>query len=276
MPVDQPTSTPVAVIASPAGVPGALTDPATVLGEQVAFAGAGGDMIGGYLARPATPGPRPGVIVIHEAGGVGDHIRDVANRFANLGYVSLAPDLFAREGGPPPTDDIQAMMARLFAIPDARVLGDLDAAADLLRARGDATGKVGCIGFCMGGRYTLLFACSEDRLDAAVDCHGGFIDAATPQERSTPLRPTPPLELVPKLCCPLLAAIGAEDSNPSPEVGEQLRVALAATAHSTQVDVYDGAGHAFFNNRRDSYRPAPAALLWERVVPFFAEHLGTA
>ena len=149
--------------------------------------------------------------------------RDVTNRVANLGYVALARDLFTREGGPPPMDDLEAMMARLFAMSDETVLGDLEGAADLLRTREDCDGKVGCIGFCMGGRYTLLLACASNRLDAAVDCWGGFIDSATLEDRSTPERPTPPLELADRLSCPLMAAIGAEDHNPSPEVGERLR-----------------------------------------------------
>jgi carboxymethylenebutenolidase len=276
---------------SPEGVPGAVTDPAKVRGENLSFAGAdggtaaeGGGQVNGYLARPADSNPansnpadsnpaRPGVIVIHEAMGLNEHIRDVVNRFANLGYVALGVDLYTREGGPPPMGDIQAMMARLFAISDATVLGDLEGAADFLRAREEVTGKVGCIGFCMGGRYTLPLAGASNRLDAAVDCWGGFIDRATPDERSTPERPTPPLEMVDQLHCPLLAAIGAEDQNPSPELGTQLRERAAASGQEVKVDVYEDAGHAFFADYRPNYRPAAAAKLWERIVPFFAEHL---
>ena len=84
------------------------------------------------------------------------------------------------------------------------------------------------------------------------------------------------LELVPELHCPLMAAIGAEDHNPSPEVGERLRETLAQSPHETCVDLYEGAGHAFFADYRPSYRPAPAALLWVRVVPFLARHLRDA
>jgi carboxymethylenebutenolidase len=261
---------------SPEGVPGAVEDPSRVHGEKLSFAGANGEQIQAYLARPTAPGGHAAMIVIHEAGGVGEHIRDVANRFANLGYVALAPDLFAREGGPPPRGDLQALMARLTSMPDARVIGDLEGAAELLLSREDATGKLGCIGFCMGGRYTLLLACSSERLDAAVDCWGGMIDAASPEQRSTPERPTPPLDLVGSLRCPLYAAIGAEDHNPSPQVGERLREALAGTPYENRVDVYEGAGHAFFADYRPSYRPQAAALLWQRVVPFLAKHLQSA
>jgi carboxymethylenebutenolidase len=259
---------------SPAGVPGAVTDPAQVRGEDISFTGSGGTPVNGYLALPtAGSSAKPAIIVIHEAGGLGAHIRDVTNRFANIGYASLGVDLYTREGGPPAIDDLPAMMARLFSMSDATVLGDLEGAADYLRAREDCNGKVGCIGFCMGGRYTLLFACASDRLDAATDCWGGFIDKATLEEGSSIPRPTPPLQIAERLSCPLLAAIGAEDQNPSPALGEQLRERAAASGQLVKVDVYDGAGHAFFADYRPTYRPVPAARLWEQVVPFFAQHL---
>jgi carboxymethylenebutenolidase len=212
--------------------------------------------------------------VIHEAGGLGEHIRDVANRFANIGYVALAVDLYTREGGPPPAGDMEAIMKRLFSMSDKTALDDLEGAAAWLRAREHVTGRVGCIGFCMGGRYTLLFACASEQLDAAVDCWGGFIDRATRDQRSTPERPVPPLELADRLRCPLLAAVGAEDQNPSPEIGAQLLERARASGQEVEVDVYDGAGHAFFADYRPTYRPAAAAKLWEQIVPFLARHLG--
>jgi carboxymethylenebutenolidase len=264
---------------SPEGVPGAVLDPSRIAAEDLTYPGAGGAPINAYLAHPAaragTPAevPLPGMIVIHEAGGLGDHVRDVTRRFANIGYLALGVDLYTREGGPPPTGDLPALMERLFSMPDERVLGDLGGAANFLQAHPRHSGRTGCIGFCMGGRLALLLACSSDRLDVAVDCWGGFIDRATPEEISIPTRPIPPIELVEKLGCPLMAAIGAEDHNPSPEVGERLRERLQAAPHETHVDVYDGASHAFFADYRPSYRPEPAAALWKRVVPFLARHL---
>ena len=267
--------TPAQVKPSPAGVPGAVSDPAKLQAEDLTFPGAGGMTVGGYLARPADAslGALPGVIVIHEAGGLGEHIRDVVNRVASLGYVALGVDLYTREGGPPPAGDMSAIFERLFSMSDATVLGDLEGAADFLRSRDDSSGRVGCIGFCMGGRYTLLMACASDRLDAAVDCWGGFIDRATLEKVSTPERPRPPLELATELRCPLLAAIGAEDHNPSPEIAALLGERAAASGQAVKVDVYEGAGHAFFADYRPTYRPAPAARLWQEVVPFLAHHL---
>ena len=261
---------------SPEGVAGAVVDAASLAAEDLTFPGSEATPVNGYLARAAAPGEHPGMIVIHEAGGLNEHIRDVANRIASLGYVALAVDLYTREGGPPPAGDMDALMKRLFSMSDATVLGDLEGAADFLRAREDVTGRIGCIGFCMGGRYTLLFAVSSNRLDAAVDCWGGFIDKATPQERSSPPRPTPPLELAAQLHCPLLAAVGAEDQNPSPEIGAQLREAARASGEEVKVDVYEDAGHAFFADYRATYRPEAAHKLWAQVVPFLQRHLQSA
>jgi carboxymethylenebutenolidase len=263
----------VEVKASPDGVPGAVSNSDEILGEDLTYEGSEGTAVNAYLARPHAPGDLPGMIVIHEAGGLNEHIRDVVNRFAKLGYVALGVDLYTREGGPPPAGDIEAMMKRLFAMSDQTVLGDLLGAASYLRARADVTGKLGCIGFCMGGRYTLLFACAADSLDAAVDCWGGFTDRATPDKRSTPLRPVPPLELAADLGCPLLAAVGAEDQNPSPALAEQLRTRAAASGQEVKVDVYQDAGHAFFADYRPTYRPAAAAQLWTQIVPFLERHL---
>jgi carboxymethylenebutenolidase len=268
----------IEVTPSPQGVPGAVSDPTRISAEELTFAGAGREQINGYLARPADAASHPGMIVIQEAHGLNGHIRDVVNRFANIGYVALGVDLYTREGGPPPAGDMQAMMTRLFSMSDETVLGDLEGAIAHLRSLDGVSARIGCIGFCMGGRYTLLLACTSERLDAAIDCWGGFVDRATPDERSTPARPIPPLELVEQLKCPLLAAVGAEDQNPSPALAEQLRERagrspIGKSGHEVKVDVYDGAGHAFFADYRPNYRPEPATLLWREIVPFLQRHL---
>jgi carboxymethylenebutenolidase len=258
---------------SPEGVPGAVSDVSNLRAEDLTFVGARGETVDGYLARPADGGPNPAMIVIHEAGGLGEHIRDVANRLANIGYVTLAPDLYTREGGPPDTNDMQKVLARLFSMEDAVVQGDLEGAATYLLDRPETTDKLGCIGFCFGGRHALLLAASTEKLSAAVDCWGGFIDKATTEEHTTPQRPVPPLDMAAQVRCPLYAAIGAEDHNPSLEIGERLREQLAKSGQEFEVEVYEGAGHAFFADYRPTYRPKPAAELWERIVPFLERHL---
>jgi carboxymethylenebutenolidase len=262
-------------MSEPGSVPGALADPSAVADEEVVFAGAGGDEVRGFLARPREEGPWPGVIVIHEAFGLNGHIRDVARRIANVGYVALAPDLYTREGAPPPDAGLDAIRPLMLSQPDAQIVGDLEGAAERLRSRLDVTGAVGCIGFCSGGRQTLLFACSSDALDAAIDCWGGSITRASPDHETTPERPVPVIDLVPRLSCPLMAVIGAEDGNPSPADGELLRERLSGVdVAETRVDIYPDAGHAFFADYRPTYRPEAAARLWPEIVRFFGRHLG--
>src|SRR6266404_9843872 len=147
-----------------ANLPGAVTDPSRIRGEAIEVK-SGGDTIKGYLARPSQPGDNPGIVVIHEAFGLVEHIRDIARRFANIGYNALAPDLYSRAGGPSNPDDIATVMPVMFAKSDAEAVQDLEASAAHLRALPGATGKIGAIGFCSGGRQTLLFACSSNKVD---------------------------------------------------------------------------------------------------------------
>jgi carboxymethylenebutenolidase len=212
---------------------------------------------------------------VHELFGVNDHVRDVTQRFANAGYVALAPDLYSRLGAPEPQDDLAAGLAKMGELVDDEVAADLAAAAAYLRSRGDATERVGCIGFCSGGRYTLLAAFTSDAFDAAIDCWGGFITQANSQAEVTPNRPVPVVDRAVGLSCPLLAVFGAEDETPSPEHAEILRRRLetAGKADQATIRIYDGAGHAFFADYRPTYREGPAFRLWDEVLTFFARHL---
>jgi carboxymethylenebutenolidase len=255
-----------------ANIPGAVTDPSRVRGENIEFK-SGGDTIKGYLARPSQSGQCPGIVVIHEAFGLVEHIRDIARRFANIGYNALAPDLYSRKGGPSDPNDMNAIFPVMFGKSDAEAVQDLEAAADHLRGLPGASGKVGVIGFCSGGRQTLLFACSSSKADAAVDCWGGFIDRATPDAETTPARPTPILHLIDRLHCPLFAVFGEEDQNPTVALSEELRSRAQKAGKDVTIKVYKNAGHAFLADYRPSYREGPAAELWKDVVAFFDKHL---
>jgi carboxymethylenebutenolidase len=255
-----------------ANIPGAVTDPSRVRVENIELKSSG-DTITGYLARPSQSGNNPGIVVIHEAFGLVEHIRDIARRFANIGYNALAPDLYARAGGPSDPNDMASVMPVMFGKRDAEAVQDLEAAAAHLRALPSATGKIGAIGFCSGGRQTLLFACSSNKVDAAVDCWGGFIHRATPDAETTPARPTPILDLVGKLACPLFGVFGEEDQNPSVAQSEELRKRGQAASKDVTIKVYKNAGHAFLADYRPSYREGPATELWRDAVAFFDKHL---
>jgi carboxymethylenebutenolidase len=255
-----------------ANPPGLVTDPSRIKGGVVSLQ-SGGDKIAAYVATPNQPGSYPGIIVIQEAFGLVDHICDLARRFANIGYNAVAPALYWRRGGPSNPDDIQTVFPVMFGLPDSEAVQDLEAAADYLRALPGATGKVGAIGFCSGGRHTLLFACSSSKVDAAIDCWGGFIQRATPDAETTTARPKAPLDMVGQLHCPLFGVFGAEDQNPPVALEGELKKRADAAGKNVTTKVYQGAGHAFLADYRPSYREAPAHELWKDITDYFGRHL---
>jgi carboxymethylenebutenolidase len=227
----------------------------------------------GYLARPKAPATYPAIIVFHEAFGLVDHERDVARRFANLGFITLAPDMYSRIGAPKNASDMNEVRAKMFGLTDLQLVRDANAAAAFLRAQPGASGKVGCVGFCVGGRWTLLFSCSSSQVNAAIDCWGGFITRATPDTVTTPERPTPVIDLVPDLHCPLFVVCGEEDQNPSPTDAAALRQRLERSGKPFQYELFKNAGHAFFADYRPSYREKAAFELWPKMVAFFKTEL---
>lgn len=252
-------------------LPGAVTDLDAVTVESVAIP-AEPSLLRGYLARPGDTAPLPSIVVVHELFGVNEHTRDVTRRIANLGYVALAPSLY-RDMHESDELTLEEGRARLMALDDAQVIDDLAASAAYLRERDDTTSKAGALGFCSGGRFALLTACTSRALDAAIDCWGGFITQADPQHERTVKRPTTPVELAADLSCPLLAVFGAEDTNPSPADADTLRRALDPASPPFTVRVFEAAGHAFFADYRPTYRPEPAHQLWDEIVSFFRTHL---
>jgi carboxymethylenebutenolidase len=254
-------------------VPGAVQDLDRLQTAEVEVQ-SDGVALPAYLARPRDAAARPGVIVIHDIFGVSDHTRDVARRFANAGFDALAPSLYAHTGAPDSGADMAALMAAMFRVTDAQAVRDLDACAAHLRSLDGSNGKVGVVGFCSGGRHVLLFASSSDKVDASVDCWGGFVDRATPDAERTPARPVPVLDLAGNLRAPLLLVGGAEDQNPSPQLLTDLHARLRAEGKDVELEIFENAGHAFFHDQRPMYREEAAQRLWPIMLEFFARNLG--
>src|SRR5262245_11337745 len=229
-----------------------------------------GDTIRGYAARPSGAGPFPGLVLIPDVRGLYDHYRDVARRFAGEGFFTFAIDLYSREGAPD-LPDMAAVFRWIRDLPDPRVLADLGGAVRCLGARADVRPeRIGITGFCMGGQYALMAACSVDGLAACVSWYGMLRYA-----EKTAAKPVSPLELAPKLGCPYLGLFGAEDAIIPPADVDELRAVLDRAHKSYDIHVYPGAGHAFFNDSRpDAYRPEAAADAWPRAIAFLHRHLG--
>ncbi len=239
--------------------------------ETVLIPGDGGEEVEAYLVRPDEPERRGGVVVIHHLPGFDRGMKEITRRFAEIGYDAICVNLYHREAAGAAPDDAAAFVRANGGIPDARLVGDVAGAAAHLRALPTSNGRVGVIGYCSGGRQSVLAACSLD-LDACVDCYGAFV-TGTPAA-DYPLRVTNLVDKLPGLRAPLLGLFGEEDAYPSQEAVEQLRDILTANGKNFQLKSYPDAGHAFFSTDRISYRPQAANDGWKRITDFFAEHLG--
>jgi carboxymethylenebutenolidase len=210
---------------------------------------------GGYMATPDGSGPHPGVVVIHEAYGLNDHIKDVTRRFAEAGYVALAVDLF--------TDRNRAVcMARYMGgmlLGSVNRYGIHDLKAGLTYLATDRTvdaQRLGAIGFCMGGGFAIAWACTDSRLKAIAPFYG-----ANPR----------PLEAVNRIC-PVVGSYPEKDFTAS--AGRALDVALDNYNVAHDIKIYPGARHSFFNDTGSAYDKAAAEDAWTRVMKFFGEQIG--
>ena len=220
-----------------------------------------------YRAMPAGKDDLPVVLVISEIFGVHEYIADVARRFAKLGYLAIAPELFVRQGDAQSYGEIGKLVSEVVGkVPDAQVMGDLDGCVAWAKANGGNTGKLGITGFCWGGRITWLYAAHSPAVKAGVAWYGQLIGAPST------LKPTNPIDRVAKLGAPVLGLYGAEDQGIPLAAVEQMKAALAtgsAAAKASQFVVYPGAPHAFHADYRPSYRQDAAEDGWKRCVAWF-------
>jgi carboxymethylenebutenolidase len=237
----------------------------------VRLTGHGGDEIEAYLARPDGEQRRGGVVVIHHMPGYDRATKEIVRRFAELGYDAICPNLYIREAPGAAPDDAAATARANGGVPDERLVGDVGAVAGYLRALPTSNGKVGVIGYCSGGRQSVLSACKLD-LDAAVDCYGAFVTGIVPE--GFPLKVGNLVDLLPELRAPLLGLFGADDKFPGPEQVAELEQILTEHGKDFDFHTYEGAGHGFFSVDRPSYNVAAANDGWERITAFYADRLG--
>jgi carboxymethylenebutenolidase len=237
----------------------------------IRITGHDGDEIEAYLARPEGEERRGGVVVIHHMPGYDRATKEIVRRFAELGYDAICPNLYHREAPGAAPDDAAATARASGGVPDPRLLGDVAGAAAHLRALPSSNGKVGVIGYCSGGRQSVLAACNLD-VDAAVDCYGAFVTGTPPE--GFPLKVTNLVDQLPGLRAPLLGLFGADDKYPGPEQVAELEQILSAHNKDFDFHSYEGAGHAFFAVDRVPYNVAAANDGWERITAFYAKHLG--
>ena len=220
-----------------------------------------------YRAAPLGKTNAPVVLIISEIFGVHEYIADVARRFAKAGYFAIAPELFVRQGDASSYGEIAKLISEVISkVPDAQVMGDLDAALAWAKTQGADISKSAITGFCWGGRITWLYSAHNPSLKAGVAWYGRLVGNATAQT------PTHPIDVTGKLHGPVLGLYGGQDAGIPLDTVEKMKATLAsgsAAARKCEFVVYGDAPHAFHADYRPSYRKAAAEDGWQRCLAWF-------
>jgi carboxymethylenebutenolidase len=224
-------------------------------GKPVSYK-SGEETVQGILYTPGGKGPFPGIIVIHEWWGLNDWVKEQASKLADQGYETLAIDLY--RGKVATTPDMAHELMR--GVPDDRANRDLKGAFDFLASQPNVKkNRIGAIGWCMGGGYSLDVALDEPTLAADVINYGHLV--------------TDP-DAIKKINAPILGLFGAQDQGITPDDVHKFDAAMKQQGKKVDIKIYDDAGHAFENpNNKTGYRPADAADAWQRTVGFLSENL---
>lgn len=223
-----------------------------------------------YRAAPAGKTGLPVVLVLSEIFGVHEYIADTTRRFARAGYLAIAPELFVRQGDAQSYGEMARLMAEVISkVPDAQVMGDLDATVRWAAANGGNTSKLGVTGFCWGGRQTWLYAAHNPAVKAGVAWYGRLVG------QNTELTPRHPVDVAGRLHGPVLGLYGSADTGIPLDTVDKMKAALAsgnAASKASTFVVYPDAPHAFHADYRPSFRKEPAEDGWKRALAWFSQH----
>ena len=258
-----------AAAAAPVMAQTAIQTPAQGLVAGMVQIEVGGFQMPAYRAAPAGRGNLPVVLVVQEIFGVHEYIADVCRRLAHAGYLAIAPALYARQGDPAQYTEVARLLSELVAkVPDAQVLGDLDATVRWAGAHGGDLARVGITGFCWGGRITWLYA-AHGPVKAGVAWYGRLAGEASA------LTPRHPLDLAGALKAPVLGLYGEKDSGIPLDTVDKMKEALrkgSAAAQASEFVVYPDAPHAFHADYRPSFRKEAAEDGWKRALAWLRQH----
>jgi len=224
-----------------------------------------------YRAQPEGKTKLPVVIVVSEIFGVHEYIADICRRFAKLGYLAIAPELFVRQGDPRAYGTVQETVANVVSkVPDSQVAGDIDATIAWAKENGGDAARIGITGFCWGGRQVWLAAERNPSIKAAVAWYGPL------KGNPNPLQPVSPIDKVEELKAPVLGLYGAKDTVITEDVRDTMKTALEKSknpkAHASRIIVYPNSGHAFHADYRPSYVKADAEDGWKKCLAWFKDH----
>jgi carboxymethylenebutenolidase len=215
-----------------------------------------------YVTIPEGEGPFSCVVVCMHAPGVDEFICGISDRLSESGFAAIAPDLYHRQ-----TEPEENPLKRMAKLRDEPILRDLDAATEHLRGLAEVRGgHTGVIGFCMGGRLAYLYASHHAEMRASVVFYGGNILVPWGEGES-------PFEQTDRIGCPVLGLFGEDDGNPAPKDVARIDEEMKRLRKPHEFKTYAGAGHAFMNDGRPSFRPEAAGDAWARCLDFLRGHL---
>jgi carboxymethylenebutenolidase len=221
-----------------------------------------------YRAMPATGWNFPVVLVVQEIFGVHEHLQDICRRFAKMGYLAIAPELYARQGDVSQIRDTQEIIAKVVSkVPDAQVMSDLDATVKWADKAGKGNiNKLALTGFCWGGRIVWLYAAHNPNVKAGVAWYGRLVS------EPNSLTPKHPIDIAATLKVPVLGLYGGSDSGIPNETVEQMRNSLKGGQSASEIILYPDTPHGFFADYRPSYRKEQAEDGWKRLQAWFRKY----
>jgi carboxymethylenebutenolidase len=246
------------------------TDSKGLVTGEIKVAAGGGEMPA-WRAQPDKGSHFPVILVVQEIFGVHEYIKDVCRRLAKLGYLAIAPELFARQGDPRKISNVQEILSSIVAkVPDTQVMADLDACVAWAKSNGGDTARLGITGFCWGGRITWLYAAHNPQIKAGVAWYGRLVSPVNE------MNPKHPIDIAGQLKGSVLGLYGGLDQGIPLDTVEKMEAALAASTNpaskASSIQVYDNAPHAFHADYRPSYRKEDAEDGWQRLQAWFKQH----
>lgn len=247
------------------------TDEKGLITGEVRIPVAGGEMPA-YRAMPDKKGKKfPVVLVIHEIFGVHEWIQDVSRRFAKLGYMAIAPALYARQGDVSSITSMQQLARDIFSkIPDTQSMADLDATVKWASKNNGNTKKLSITGFCWGGRIVWLYAAHNPNVDAGAAWYGRVVP--TPGSPKNEAQPTTPIDYAKDLKVPVLGLYGGLDKGIPLDGVQRMQEELKKGKSGSEIIVFPNADHGFLADYRPSYNKQAAEEAWAKMLEWFKKN----
>jgi carboxymethylenebutenolidase len=222
-----------------------------------------------YRAMPEKGKDFPIVLVVHEIFGVHEWIQDISRRLAKLGFLAVAPYLYARQGDVSKLENIQEIFSKVVSkVPDSQVMEDLDATISWAQKNGGNGNKVSITGFCWGGRIVWLYAAHNPKIKAGAAWYGRLVGS----QQANSLQPRHPIDIAKDLKVPVIGLYGGKDRGIPLDTVEQMKQELKKGKSGSEIIIYPEADHGFLADYRQSYNKEASEDAWQKMINWFKKN----